>query len=55
LDKTDPGFKDTYRLHEIIREWQSQRLSQEHSMTPIPLQINKTGLTQTFEHNVIAT
>ncbi|KAF1844706.1 uncharacterized protein K460DRAFT_284171 [Cucurbitaria berberidis CBS 394.84] len=55
LDKTDPGYKDTYRLHEIIREWQSQRLSQEHAMTPLPLQINKANLAQTFEHNVIAT
>lgn len=53
LDKTDPGYQDTQRLHEIIREWQSLRLSQEHSMTP--LQINKAGLSQTFEHNVIAT
>ncbi|KAI4631312.1 hypothetical protein J4E83_002843 [Alternaria metachromatica] len=56
LDKTDPGYKDTYRLHEIIREWQSQRLSSEHSMVPLPpLQINKAGLSQTFEHNIIAT
>lgn len=56
LDKTDPGYKDTHRLHEIIREWQSRRLSSEHSMVPLPpLQINKAGLTQTFEHNVIAT
>ncbi|KAI4946549.1 hypothetical protein J4E91_007237 [Alternaria rosae] len=56
LDKTDPGYKDTYRLHEIIREWQSQRLSLEHSMVPLPpLQINKAGLSQTFEHNIIAT
>ncbi|KAH7089892.1 putative histone deacetylase [Paraphoma chrysanthemicola] len=55
MDKTDPGFQDMYRLHEIIREWQSQRLSLEHAMTPLPLQINKAGLTQTFDHNVIAT
>lgn len=55
LDKTDPGYKDTYRLHEVIREWQSLRLSQEHSMVPLPLQINKPILAQTFEHNVIAT
>lgn len=55
LDKTDPGFQDTYRLHEIIREWQSQRLSQEHAMTPLPLQINKPSLSQTFQHNIIAT
>ncbi|KAF2033458.1 hypothetical protein EK21DRAFT_58471 [Setomelanomma holmii] len=55
LDRSDPGFMDTYRLHEIIREWQSQKLSLDHSMTPIPLQINRAGLAQTFEHNVIAT
>jgi histone deacetylase 6 len=55
LDKADPGYMDTYRLHEVIREWQSQRLLQEHAMTPLPLQINKAILTQTFEHNVIAT
>ncbi|KAL5114205.1 Histone deacetylase hda1 [Pleosporales sp. CAS-2024a] len=55
LDRSDPSYKDTYRLHEVIREWQSQRLSQEQSMTPLPLLINRTGLAQTFEHNVIAT
>ncbi|KAH7411651.1 putative histone deacetylase [Phaeosphaeria sp. MPI-PUGE-AT-0046c] len=52
LDRSDPGYQDTLRMHEIIREWQSLRLSQEHAMTP--LQINKAGLAQTFEHNVIA-
>jgi histone deacetylase 6 len=56
LDKTDPGYKDAFRLHEIIREWQSQRLASEHSMVPLPpLQINKAGLAQTFEHNIVAT
>ncbi|KAF1833144.1 hypothetical protein BDW02DRAFT_589899 [Decorospora gaudefroyi] len=56
LDKNDPGYEDTYRLHEIIREWQSRRLTSEHSMVPLPpLQINKSGLAQTFEHNIIAT
>jgi histone deacetylase 6 len=55
LDRCDPSYQDTYRLHEIIREWQSQRLSQEYHMTPLPLQINKAGLAQTFEHNVVAT
>lgn len=56
LDKTDPGYQDTYRFHEIIREWQSQRLAAEHLMVPLPpLQINKAGLAQTFEHNVVAT
>jgi histone deacetylase 6 len=53
LDRTDPGFAATDALHNIIREWQSLRLAQEHLMTP--LQINQAGLTQTFEHNVIAT
>ncbi|CBX90551.1 hypothetical protein LEMA_P066770.1 [Plenodomus lingam JN3] len=55
LDKADPGFKDTVRLHEIIREWQSQRLSQEHLMVPLAIPTSKNGLAQTFEHNVIAT
>lgn len=55
LDKTDPGFAATDALHKVIREWQSQRLAREHFMTPVPLQINHAGLTQTFEHNVIAT
>ncbi|KAH3955578.1 hypothetical protein HBH64_124100 [Parastagonospora nodorum] len=55
LDKSDPGYKNTHRLHEVVREWQSLRLSQDHAMTPLPLTINRTGLAQTFEHNVIAT
>ncbi|EOA88363.1 uncharacterized protein SETTUDRAFT_160266 [Exserohilum turcica Et28A] len=56
LDKADPSYQDTYRLHEIIREWQSQRLAAEHSMVSLPpLQINKAGLAQTFEHNIVAT
>ena len=55
LDKTDPGFAATDALHNVIREWQSQRLAKEHFMTPLPLQINHAGLTQTFENNVIAT
>jgi histone deacetylase 6 len=55
LDKTHPGYTDTHRLHEVIRQWQSQRLSQEYAMSPLPLQINKAPLAQTFEHNVIAT
>ncbi|KAI8943814.1 hypothetical protein NX059_001787 [Plenodomus lindquistii] len=53
--KTDPGFRDTQRLHDIIREWQSQRLSHEHFMVPLAIRTSKTGLAQTFEHNVIAT
>ncbi|KAL6708309.1 Histone deacetylase hda1 [Coniothyrium glycines] len=53
LERTDPGFKDAFRLNEIIRQWQSQCLGENHSMTPI--QIHKAGLSQTFEHNVIAT
>lgn len=55
LDRSDPGYKNTHRLHEVVREWQSLRLSQDHAMTPVPLVINRTGLAQTFEHNVIAT
>lgn len=53
LDKNDPSFHATKRLHDIIREWQSQTLSAEYRMTP--LAINKAELTQSFEHNVIAT
>ncbi|KAH9883138.1 hypothetical protein J1614_000508 [Plenodomus biglobosus] len=55
LDKSDPAFEDTHCLHEIIREWQSQRLSREHFMVPLTISSTKTGLSQTFEHNVIAT
>jgi histone deacetylase 6 len=55
LDRSDPSYSATHRLHEIIQEWRSLRLSQEYQMTPLPLQINKAGLAQTFEHNVIAT
>ncbi|KAF2633462.1 hypothetical protein BU25DRAFT_426991 [Macroventuria anomochaeta] len=53
LDRTDPGFAATDALHDVIREWQSQRLAREHAM--IPLQIIQPGLSQTFEHNVLAT
>ncbi|KAF2826405.1 hypothetical protein CC86DRAFT_351075 [Ophiobolus disseminans] len=53
FEKTDPGYADKIRLHKLIREWQSGRLAEEHTMTP--LQINKAGLDQTFQHNVIAT
>lgn len=55
LERDGPTINDTHRLHDVIREWQSQRLSEEHFMTPLPLQINRAGLSQTFEHNVIAT
>ncbi|KAJ4398464.1 Histone deacetylase hda1 [Didymella pomorum] len=55
LDRTDPGFSATDALHNVIRQWQSQRLALEHGMVPLPLQINHAGLAQTFEHNVIAT
>lgn len=55
LDQTDPGFPATNTLHHMVREWQSQRLAQEHYMTPLALQINHAGLAPTFEHNVIAT
>lgn len=54
-DKTDPGYGDTQRLHEIIREWQSQRLSDQHFMVPLTIPVSKNGLAQTFQHNVIAT
>jgi histone deacetylase 6 len=48
--------KDTLRLNEVIRKWQSDRLASEHSMVSLPpLQINKAGLAQTFEHNIVAT
>jgi histone deacetylase 6 len=53
IDKTKPGFLATKRLHDVIREWQSQTLAEEQRM--IPLMVNKTGIAQTFEHNVIAT
>jgi histone deacetylase 6 len=53
IEKSDPGYADKIRLHKLIREFQSGRLAEEHAMTP--LQINKAGLTQTFEHNVLAT
>jgi histone deacetylase 6 len=53
LDKADPGYQDTSRLHEIIREWQSLRLANDHVMTP--LVVKKAGLAQTFEHNILAT
>lgn len=55
LEKNDPGFAATDALHNVIREWQSQRLAREHFMTPLPLQINHASLAPTFEHNVIAT
>lgn len=53
LDKADPSFKETSRLHEIIREWQSACLADEHTMTP--LVVNKPGLAQTFRHNILST
>ena len=53
LGKDNPSFVDTYRLHDIIREWQSRALSEEHLMTP--LLVRKAGIAQSFEHNVIAT
>jgi histone deacetylase 6 len=52
-DRSTPSFKDALRFNDIIREWQSQKLSQEHLM--VPLTIKKSGITQTFEHNVLAT
>jgi histone deacetylase 6 len=52
-DKNDPTHAATARLHDIIREWQSKKLAESHLM--VPLTITKTALTQTFQHNVIAT
>jgi len=53
LDKNDPGFIATLRLHEVIREWQSRVLANEYMMTP--LSIRRSLIADTFEHNVIAT
>ncbi|KAF2118870.1 hypothetical protein BDV96DRAFT_596684 [Lophiotrema nucula] len=53
LETDDPSFPETKRLHDIIREWQSQKLADEHQM--IPLSIRRSVITETFEHNVIAT
>ncbi|KAF2744528.1 hypothetical protein M011DRAFT_470372 [Sporormia fimetaria CBS 119925] len=53
--KPDTGVAPdaTLRLHEVIREWQAKLLSEAHQM--IPLAIRKSGITQTFEYNVLAT
>ncbi|PSN68434.1 putative histone deacetylase [Corynespora cassiicola Philippines] len=53
LDKSDPLFGTSIRLHDVIREWQSNVLAKEQFM--YPLAIRKNGITSTFEHNVIAT
>ncbi|KAF2710887.1 putative histone deacetylase [Pleomassaria siparia CBS 279.74] len=53
LDQDDPSFLATSRLHDIVREWQSRTLAEEHRMTP--LVINKSGIGPSFEHNIIAT
>ncbi|KAF2471383.1 uncharacterized protein BDR25DRAFT_26767 [Lindgomyces ingoldianus] len=53
LNKHDPSFFATQRLHEVIREWQSKVLGDEHQMTP--LAIRRPLIAETFEHNVIAT
>jgi len=53
VDRNNPSFHATKRLHEILRTYQSMNLAEEHHMTP--LAINKNGIAQTFEHNVVAT
>ncbi|CAI6329932.1 unnamed protein product [Periconia digitata] len=53
LDRTGPALGATKRMHNVIREWQSHELSQEHCM--IPLMINNSGLAETFQHEVVAT
>jgi histone deacetylase 6 len=53
VDMDNPSSKATARLHEIIRQWQSKVLTDDHLMTP--LTIKKSEIAQTFEHNVIAT
>ncbi|KAF1961159.1 putative histone deacetylase [Byssothecium circinans] len=53
VDKTNPTFHATTRLHEIVRAWQSQMLSEEQRM--VPVKVNKPGIAHTFEHNIIAT
>jgi histone deacetylase 6 len=53
VDSSGPSFAATTRLHKLIEEWNRQSLSEAHRMTP--LLINKSGLAQTFEHNVNAT
>jgi histone deacetylase 6 len=53
FDKRDSSFIATARLHEIVREWQSKVLADEHQMYPLP--IRRSLISETFEHNVIAT
>ncbi|KAF1997240.1 hypothetical protein P154DRAFT_579163 [Amniculicola lignicola CBS 123094] len=53
VSRADPSFFATQRLHDVIREWQSKVLADEHLMTP--LTIKRQLITQSFEHNVIAT
>ncbi|KAF2180195.1 putative histone deacetylase [Zopfia rhizophila CBS 207.26] len=53
IDKNDASYLATQRLHDIIREWQSKALRDEHYMTPLTIQ--KPLIAQSFEHNVIAT
>ncbi|KAF2280344.1 putative histone deacetylase [Westerdykella ornata] len=50
---SDMASSETLRLHDIIRDWQSKVLTEAHQM--IPLTIKKSGFSQTFEHNVMAT
>ncbi|KAF2016574.1 hypothetical protein BU24DRAFT_346359 [Aaosphaeria arxii CBS 175.79] len=53
LEKNTPTSDATRRLHEIIREWQCRTLAEEHSMHP--LTIKRSGISETFQYNVIAT
>lgn len=53
VDRNDPSLRAAQRLHDIIREWQSKTLTDAHQMLPLP--IKKSGITQTFEHNILTT
>jgi histone deacetylase 6 len=53
IDQNDAVSRSSRRLHDIIREWQSRVLTDEHQM--MPLTVKRSGITQTFEHNIVAT
>lgn len=48
-----PAATETRRLHDIIREWQSNVLRREQEM--VPLHIVKPEISETFRHHVLAT
>lgn len=50
---TTPSFQSTMRLHEVLRKFQSMNLAEEQHMTP--LRIIRDDLSETFEHDVVAT